>query len=127
MKRVKYTNTKIDALRVIRTNPDTVIITDDSLLRIKIRKISNKSKNQKPVCYVYYLNNFFYKVEKTSSQILTIISNAYLYWSLQYTNKKLCNKLFIQEPFIENIHLYLYVSDCALYKYYRGIKYEKTI
>lgn len=126
MKRVKYTNTKIDALRVIRTNPDTVIITDDSLLRIKIRKISNKSKNQKPVCYVYYLNNF-YKVEKTSSQILTIISNAYLYWSLHYTNKKLCNKLFIQEPFIENIHLYLYVSDCALYKYYRGIKYEKTI
>nr|DAI74824.1 MAG TPA: hypothetical protein [Caudoviricetes sp.] len=127
MKRVKYTNTKIDALRVIRTNPDTVIITDDSLLRIKIRKISNKSKNQKPVCYVYYLNNFFYKVEKTSSQILTIISNAYLYWSLHYTNKKLCNKLFTQEPFIENIHLYLYVSDCALYKYYRGVKYEKTI
>lgn len=116
MKRVKYTNTKIDPLNIFRLDTGSIIITDDKLLRIEIVKVRNSSKHHRPICYVKFLDKLFV-VEKTSSQIIKDISNLYLYRSLSYVNIKLCNRLFYYEPMVDILRLSFYIWDCALYKY----------
>lgn len=116
MKRVKYTNTKIDALNIFRLDIGPIIITDDALLRIEIEKVRNSSKNHKAVCHVKFLDKLFV-VEKTSSQIIKDISNLYLYLSLSYVNINLRNSLFYHQPMVKNLSLTLYIWVCALYKY----------
>lgn len=116
MKRVKYTNTKIDALNIFRLDIGSIIITDDALLRIKIVKVRNSSKHHRPVCHIKILDKLFV-VEKTSSQIIKDISNLYLYHSLSFVNIKLRNSLFYYEPMVEILYLRFYICDCALYKY----------
>lgn len=116
MKRVKYTNTKIDALNIFRLDIGPIIITDDALLRIEIEKVRNSSKNHKAVCHVKFLDKLFV-VEKTSSQIIKDISNLYLYLSLSYVNINLRNSLFYCQPMVKNLCLTLYIWVCALYKY----------
>lgn len=116
MKRVKYTNTEIDALNIFRLDIGPIIITDDSLLRIEIVKVRNLSKHHKAICHVKFLDKLFV-VEKTSSQIIKDISNLYLYRSLSYVNINLRNSLFYYEPMVEILRLSFYIWDCALYKY----------
>lgn len=116
MKRVKYTNTEIDALNIFRLDIGPIIITDDSLLRIEIVKVRNSSKHHKAICHVKFLDKLFV-VEKTSSQIIKDISNLYLYCSLSYVNINLRNSLFYYEPMVEILRLSFYIWDCALYKY----------
>lgn len=116
MKRVKYTNTKIDPLNIFRLDIGPIIITDDKLLRIEIVKVRNSSKHHRPICHVKFLDKLFV-VEKTSSQIIKDISNLYLYRSLSYVNIKLRNRLFYYEPMVDILCLSFYIWDCALYKY----------
>lgn len=116
MKRVKYTNTKIDALNIFRLDSGPIIITDDALLRIEIVKVRNSSKHHRPICHVKILNKLFI-VEKTSTQIIKDISNLYLYRALSYVNINLRDRLFYNEPMVEILHLNFYIWDCALYKY----------
>lgn len=116
MKRVKYTNTKIDALNIFRLDIGPIIITDNALLRIEIVKVRNSSKHHRAICHVKFLDRLFV-VEKTSSQIIKDISNLYLYYSLSYVNIKLRNSLFYYEPMVPILRLSFYIWDCALYKY----------
>lgn len=118
LKRVKYTNTGITPLSVIRTSDKGHYVFDDTLngiLSIYVFRVRNHSKNDSAKCKVYFGNEMMI-INGTKESILCEISNNYLAYMLTFTDHiDLYKKLFKKSPLV-NILLDNYVYECVLYK-----------
>lgn len=130
MKRVKYTNTGITPLSVIRTSDKGHHVFDDTrngILSIYVVRVRNHSKNDSAKCKIYY-DGQMNIINGSKESILCEISNVYLSYMLLFTNRKeLYNKLFTKMSF-QNRLLDGYVGNCVMYKLKKdGFFDEKTI
>lgn len=100
MKRIKYTNTGVIPLSVIRTSDKGHYIFDDTrngTLSIYVIRVRNHSKNESAKCKVCFDNKTII-IERSKESILAQISNVYLSDMLLFTNRKdLFDKLFAGE------------------------------
>lgn len=118
MKRIKYTNTGVTPLSVIRTSDKGHYIFDgtkNGTLSIYVIRIRNHSKNESAKCKLCFDNKTFI-IERSKESILAEISNIYLSYMLLYTDrKKLFNKLFSKVP-VQNLRLDCYIGVCVIKK-----------
>ena len=129
MKRVKYTNTGITPLSVIRSSDKGHYIFDDSkngILSIYVIRVRNHSKNESAKCKVNFDGKTFV-LNGSKESILCEISNVYLSYMLLFSNRsELHNKLFTILPY-KNRLLDGYVCLCVIHKLMKdGFFDEKT-
>lgn len=118
MKRIKYTNTGVTPLSVIRTSDKGHYIFDDTkngTLSIYVIRIRNHSKNESAKCKLCFDNKTFI-IERSKESILAEISNIYLAYMLLFSDrKKLFHKLFSKVP-VQNLMLDGYIGVCVIKK-----------
>jgi hypothetical protein len=118
MKRVKYTNTGVTPLSVIRTSDKGHYIFDDTkngTLSIFVIRVRNHSKKESAKCKVYFDNKTII-IERSKESILAEISNIYLAYMLLFTDRKeLFYKLFTKVP-VQNLMLDGYIGICVISK-----------
>lgn len=118
MKRVKYTNTGVTPLSVVRTSDKGHYIFDDTrngVLSIYVIRVRNHSKKESAKCNLCF-NNKTIIIERSKESILAEISNIYLAYMLLFTDRKeLFNKLFTKVP-VQNIMLDSYIGLCVISK-----------
>lgn len=121
MKRVKYTNTGVTPLSVIRTSDKGHYIFDDTkngTLSIYVIRVRNHSKNESAKCKVCYDNKTII-IERSKENILAEISNIYLAYMLLFTDRKeLFYKLFTKVPAL-NLMLDGYIGKCIISKLWK--------
>lgn len=123
MKRVKYTNTGVTPLSVIRISDKGHYIFDDTrngTLSIYVIRVRNHSKNESAKCKVCFDNKTII-IESSKEAILAQISNIYLSDMLLFTNRKdLFDKLFAgksTKQFMSGSFLLEgYIGKCVLIK-----------
>ena len=124
MKRVKYTNTGVTPLSVIRISDKGHYIFDDTkngTLSIYVIRVRNHSKNESAKCKVCFDNKAII-IESSKEAILAQISNAYLSDMLLFTNRKdLFDKLFAGKSTKKSMSgslllLHCYIGKCVLIK-----------
>lgn len=127
MKRIKYTNTGITPLSVIRTSDKGHYIFDDTkngTLSIYVVRLRNHSKNESAKCRVIF-DNKEYCFNVSKDFMLTEISNIYLFWMVKYKNHQLFLKMFGDCSFhsymdgyrnFYNFMLFGYVGKCVIHK-----------
>lgn len=123
MKRVKYTNTGVTPLGVIRTSDKGHYIFDDTkngTLSIFVIRVRNHSKNESAKCKLCFDNKTII-IESSKEAILAQISNTYLSDMLLFTNRKdLFDKLFAgksTKKFVSgSLLLDGYIGKCVLIK-----------
>lgn len=122
MKRVKYTNTGVTPLSVIRTSDKGHYIFDDTkngTLSIYVIRVRNHSKNESAKCKLCFDNKTII-IESSKEAILTQISNIYLSDMLLFTKRKdLFDKLFAGESTKKSMSgslLHCYIGKCVLIK-----------
>ena len=123
MKRVKYTNTGVTPLSIIRTSDKGHYIFDDTrngTLSICVIRVRNHSKNESAKCKVCFDNKTII-IESSKEAILAQISNIYLSDMLLFTNRKdLFDKLFagkLTKQFMSGSFLLEgYIGKCVLIK-----------
>lgn len=118
MKRVKYTNTGVTPLSVIRTSDKGHYIFDDTkngTLSIFVIRVRNHSKKESAKCKVCFDNKTII-IERSKESILAEISNIYLAYMLLFTDRKeLFYKLFTKVP-VQNLMLDGYIGICVISK-----------
>lgn len=118
MKRVKYTNTGVTPLSVVRTSDKGHYIFDDTrngMLSINVIRVRNHSKNESAKCKVCFDNKTVI-IERSKESILAEISNIYLAYMLLFADRKeLFNKLFAKVP-VQNLMLDGYIGLCVINK-----------
>lgn len=118
MKRVKYTNTGVTPLSVVRTSDKGHHIFDDTrngMLSINVIRVRNHSKNESAKCKVCFDNKTVI-IERSKEGILVEISNIYLAYMLLFADRKeLFNKLFAKVP-VQNLMLDGYIGLCVINK-----------
>lgn len=118
MKRVKYTNTGVTPLSVIRTSDKGHYIFDDTkngTLSIYVIRVRNHSKKESAKCKVRFDNKTII-IERSKESILAEISNIYLAYMLLFTDRKeLFYKLFTKVP-VQNLMLDGYIGICVISK-----------
>lgn len=121
MKRVKYTNTGVTPLSVIRTSDKGHYIFDDtkngtlSIYVIRVRNHSKKESAKSKVCF----DNKTIIIERRKESILAEISNIYLAYMLLFTDRKeLFYKLFTKVPAL-NLMLDGYIGECIISKLWK--------
>ena len=118
LKRVKYTNTGITPLSVIRSSDKGHYIFDDSkngILGIYVIRVRNHSKNESAKCKVKFDGKTFV-LNGSKESILCEISNVYLAYMLLFANRReLYDKFFTKFPF-NNRLLDGYIWKCVLIK-----------
>ena len=118
MKRVKYTNTGVTPLSVIRTSDKGHYIFDDTkngTLSIFVIRVRNHSKKESAKCKVCFDNKTII-IERSKESILAEISNIYLAYMLLFTDRKeLFYKLFTKVP-VQNLMLDGYIGLCVISK-----------
>ena len=121
MKRVKYTNTGVTPLSVIRTSDKGHYIFDDTkngTLSIYVIRVRNHSKKESAKCKVCFDNKTII-IERSKESILAEISNIYLAYMLLFTDrKKLFYKLFTKVPAL-NLMLDGYIGECIISKLWK--------
>lgn len=121
MKRVKYTNTGVTPLSVIRTSDKGHYIFDDTkngTLSIYVIRVRNHSKKESAKCKVCFDNKTII-IERSKESILAEISNIYLAYMLLFTDRKeLFYKLFTKVPTL-NLMLYGYIGECIISKLWK--------
>lgn len=121
MKRVKYTNTGVTPLSVIRTSDKGHYIFDDTkngTLSIYVIRVRNHSKNESAKCKVCFDNKTII-IERSKESILAEISNIYLAYMLLFTDRKeLFYKLFTKVPAL-NLMLDGYIGECIISKLWK--------
>lgn len=121
MKRVKYTNTGVTPLSVIRTSDKEHYIFDDTkngTLSIYVIRVRNHSKKESAKCKVYFDNKTII-IERSKESILAEISNIYLAYMLLFTDRKeLFYKLFTKVPAL-NLMLDGYIGECIISKLWK--------
>lgn len=121
MKRVKYTNTGVTSLSVIRTSVKGHYIFDDTkngTLSIYVIRVRNHSKNESAKCKVCFDNKTII-IERSKESILAEISNIYLAYMLLFTDRKeLFYKLFTKVPAL-NLMLDAYIGECIISKLWK--------
>lgn len=121
MKRVKYTNTGVTPLSVIRTSDKGHYIFDDTkngTLSIYVIRVRNHSKKESAKCKVCFDNKTII-IERSKESILAEISNIYLAYMLLFTDrKKLFYKLFTKVPAL-NLMLDGYIGVCIISKLWK--------
>lgn len=121
MKRVKYTNTGVTPLSVIRTSDKGHYIFDDTkngTLSIYVIRVRNHSKNESAKCKVCFDNKTII-IERSKESILAEISNIYLAYMLLFTDRKeLFYKLFTKVPAL-NLMLVGYIGECIISKLWK--------
>lgn len=123
MKRVKYTNTGVTPLSIIRTSDKGHYIFDNTrngTLSIYVIRVRNHSKNESAKCKVCFDNKTII-IESSKEAILAQISNIYLSDMLLFTNRKdLFVKLFAgksTKQFMSGSFLLEdYIGKCVLIK-----------
>ena len=122
MKRVKYTNTGVTPLSVIRTSDKGHYIFDNTkngTLSIYVIRVRNHSKKESAKCKVCFDNKTII-IERSKESILAEISNIYLAYMLLFTDRKeLFYKLFIKVPVL-NLMLDGYIGECIMLDGYIG-------
>lgn len=121
MKRVKYTNTGVTPLSVIRTSVKGHYVFDDTqngILSIYVVRVRNHSKNESAKCKVCFGNKTII-IERSKESILAEISNKYLAYMLLFTDRKeLFYKLFTKVP-VQNPMLDGYIWACVISKIWK--------
>lgn len=121
MKRVKYTNTGVTPLSVIRTSDKGHYIFDDTkngTLSIYVIRVRNHSKKESAKCKVCFDNKTII-IERCKESILAEISNIYLAYMLLFTDRKeLFYKLFTKVP-AQNLMLDGYIGECIISKLWK--------
>lgn len=121
MKRVKYTNTGVTPLSVIRTSDKGHYIFDDTkngTLSIYVIRVRNHSKKESAKCKVCFDNKTII-IERSKESILAEISNIYLAYMLLFTDRKeLFYKLFTKVPAL-NLMLDGYIGVCIISKLWK--------
>lgn len=121
MKRIKYTNTGVTPLSVIRTSDKGHYIFDDTkngVLSICVIRVRNHSKNESAKCKVCFDNKTII-IERNKESILAEISNIYLAYMLLFTDRKeLFYKLFTKVPAL-NLMLDGYIGECIISKLWK--------
>lgn len=121
MKRIKYTNTGVTPLSVIRTSDKGHYIFDDTKnggLSICVIRVRNHSKNESAKCKVCFDNKTII-IERNKESILAEISNIYLAYMLLFTDRKeLFYKLFTKVPAL-NLMLDGYIGECIISKLWK--------
>ena len=121
MKRVKYTNTGVTPLSVIRTSDKDHYVFDDTqngILSIYVVRVRNHSKNESAKCKVCFGNKTII-IERSKESILAEISNKYLAYMLLFTDRKeLFYKLFTKVP-VQNRMLDDYIGACVISKIWK--------
>lgn len=121
MKRVKYTNTGVTPLSVIRTSDKGHYIFDDTkngTLSIYVIRVRNHSKKESAKCKVCFDNKTFI-IERSKENILAEISNIYLAYTLLFTyRQELFYKLFTKVPAL-NLMLDGYIGECIISKLWK--------
>ena len=121
MKRVKYTNTGVTPLSVVRTSDKGHYIFDDTrngMLSIYVIRVRNHSKKESAKCKVCFDNKTII-IERSKESILAEISNIYLAYMLLFTDrKKLFYKLFKKVPVL-NLMLNGYIGVCIISKLWK--------
>lgn len=121
MKRVKYTNTGVTPLSVIRTSDKGHYIFDDTkngTLSIYVIRVRNHSKKESAKCKVCFDNKTII-IERSKESILAEISNIYLAYILLFTDRKeLFYKLFTKVPAL-NLMLDGYIGECIISKLWK--------
>lgn len=121
MKRVKYTNTGVTPLSVIRTSDKGHCIIDDTkngTLSIYVIRVRNHSKKESAKCKVCFDNKTII-IERSKESILAEISNIYLAYMLLFTDRKeLFYKLFTKVPAL-NLMLDGYIGVCIISKLWK--------
>lgn len=121
MKRVKYTNTGVTPLSVIRTSDKGHYIFDDTkngTLSIYVIRVRNHSKKESAKCKVCFDNKTII-IERSKESILAEISNIYLAYMLLFTDRKeLFYKLFTKVPAL-NLMLNGYIGECIISKLWK--------
>lgn len=124
LKRVKYTNTGVTPLSVIRISDKGHYIFDDTkngTLSIYVFRVRNHSKNESAKCKLCFDNKTII-IESSKETILAQISNAYLSDMLLFTNRKdLFDKLFAGKSTKKSMSgslllLHCYIGKCVLIK-----------
>lgn len=123
LKRVKYTNTGVTPLSVIRISDKGHYIFDgtkNGTLSIYVIRVRNHSKNESAKCKVCFDNKAII-IESSKEAILAQISNAYLSDMLLFTNRKdLFDKLFVgkltKKSMSGSLLLHCYIGKCVLIK-----------
>lgn len=124
LKRVKYTNTGVTPLSVIRISDKGHYIFDDTkngILSIYVIRVRNHSKNESAKCKLCFDNKTII-IESSKEAILAQISNAYLSNMLLFTNRKdLFDKLFAGKSTKKSMSgslllLHCYIGKCVLIK-----------
>lgn len=118
MKRVKYTNTGVTPLSVVRTSDKGHYIFDDTrngMVSINVIRVRNHSKNESAKCKVCFDNKTVI-IERSKESVLAEISNIYLAYMLLFADRKeLFNKLFAKVP-VQNLMLDGYIGVCVINK-----------
>ena len=118
MKRVKYTNTGVTPLSVVRTSDKGHYIFDatrNGMLSIYVIRVRNNSKNESAKCKVSFDNKTII-IERSKESILAEISNIYLAYMLLFTDRKeLFYKLFTKVP-VQSLMLDGYIGVCIISK-----------
>lgn len=121
MKRVKYTNTGVTPLSVIRTSDKGHYMFDDTkngTLSIYVIRVRNHSKKESAKCKVCFDNKTII-IERSKESILAEISNIYLAYMLLFTDRKeLFYKLFTKVPAL-NLMLDGYIGVCIISKLWK--------
>lgn len=121
MKRVKYTNTGVTPLSVIRTSDKGHYIFDgtkNGTLSIYVIRVRNHSKKESAKCKVCFDNKTII-IERSKESILAEISNIYLAYMLLFTDRKeLFYKLFTKVPAL-NLMLDGYIGECIIGKLWK--------
>lgn len=121
MKRVKYTNTGVTPLSVIRTSDKGHYIFDDTkngTLSIYVIRVRNHSKKESAKCKVCFDNKTII-IERSKESILAEISNIYLAYMLLFTDRKeLFYKLFTKVPAL-NLMMDGYIGECIISKLWK--------
>lgn len=121
MKRVKYTNTGVTPLSVVRISDKGHYIFDDTrngMLSIYVIRVRNHSKKESAKCMVCFDNKTII-IERSKESILAEISNIYLAYMLLFTDRKeLFYKLFTKVP-VQNLMLDGYIGECIISKLWK--------
>lgn len=121
MKRVKYTNTGVTPLSVVRTSDKGHYIFDNTrngMLSIYVIRVRNHSNKESAKCKVCFGNKTII-IEGNKESILAEISNKYLAYMLLFTDRKeLFSKLFTKVP-VKNYILDGYIGTCVISKIWK--------
>lgn len=121
MKRVKYTNTCVTPLSVVRTSDKGHYIFDNTrngMLSIYVIRVRNHSNKESAKCKVCFGNKTII-IEGSKESILAEISNKYLAYMLLFTDRKeLFCKLFTKVS-VQNFILDDYIGICVINKIWK--------